>query len=99
MSSIEDTEMEKKNWHWRNSMRPVRFFNLDARAAMPFFILLFHARLYTLVLTIIITMIFRLLESKGLTFPSSLRALRVWIIGDNRPGWYRYKRRVMRDFG
>ncbi len=95
----DDLEAEKRNWHWRNSMRPVRFFNLDARAALPFFVLLVYARPHTIVMTIIIVMIFRFLESKGLTFPAALRALRSWFIGDNRPGWYMYSQRRMRDYG
>lgn len=99
MSSIDDTEVEKQNWHWRNSMRPVRFFNLDARAAWPFVILLFHARLYTLIFTIVVTVVFRFFESRGLTFPASLRALRVWILGPHRAGWFRFRRRTMKDFG
>lgn len=95
----DDLEIEKKNWHWRNTMRPVRFFNLDARAALPFFILLVYARPVTLVLTIIITTIFYILERRGLTFPSALRALRVWLVGDRRAAWFTYAHRRMRDFG
>lgn len=95
----DDLEVEKANWHWRNSMRPVRFFNLDARAALPFFILLVYARPVTLVMTIVIVMIFRVLESKGLTFPAALRALRVWLVGHFRPGWFSYAHRKGRDFG
>ena len=41
-----------EQWHWRNSMKPVRFFNFDGRAG--FFLVLFivHARLSTLILLI-----------------------------------------------
>lgn len=95
----DDLEVEKKNWHWRNSMRPVRFFNLDARAALPFFVLLVYFRPVTLVLTIIITIIFRILEARGLTFPAALRSLRVWLTGYYRPGWFTYAHRRMRDSG
>ena len=97
--SAEDALIEKRNWHWRNTMRPVRFFSLDARAALPFFALLVYARPITLVLTIIITMIFSMLERRGLTFSSAMRALRVWIVGQNRPAWVSLRRRRMRDFG
>lgn len=95
----DDLEVEKKNWHWRNSMRPVRFFNLDARAALPFFVLLVYARPVTLVMTIIVVMIFRFLEHKGMTFPAALRSLRVWIVGMRRPGWYTYAHRHLKDLG
>lgn len=98
-SALDDTLQEKANWHWRNTMRPVRFFNLDARAALPFAVLLVYARPITLFLTIIITMIFRYLEQKGLTFPAAVRALRVWVIGRNRPGWVSYRHRRLVDYG
>lgn len=99
MGQREDTEEERANWHWRNSMRPVRFFGLDARAAIPFFILLFHFRLVTLFLTITLTMIFMFFERRGLAFNSALRAFRSWILGQKRPGWLSYARKKMVDFG
>ena len=37
-----DTLQEKVNWHWRNTMRPVRFLAFDARAALPLPLLLVH---------------------------------------------------------
>ncbi len=99
MGAAEDTQIEKANWHWRNSMRPVRFFNLDARAALPFMVLLVYLRPISIILTIIITMIFKYLEKKGLTFPAALRALRVWLIGNSRPGWLVYRHRRNIDYG
>ncbi len=99
MGQREDTEEERANWHWRNSMRPVRFFGLDARAAIPFFILLFHLRLVTLLVTLFITAIFVLLERRGLTFSASLRKFRSWLCGQKRPGWISYNRKKMIDFG
>lgn len=98
-AASEDTEVERQNWHWRNTMRPARFFNLDARAALPFCILLFYFRLHSLILTVIITMVFYAFEKKGLVFPSALRAIRVWLIGKKRYGWFAYKRRKLKDFG
>ena len=95
----DDLEIEKKNWHWRNSMRPVRFFNLDARAGLPFFVLLVYARPITIAMTIFIIAFFHLLERRGLTFPAALRSIRVWLVGDKRPGWYSYAHRRMRDWG
>ena len=97
--AAEDTEIERQHWHWRTSMRPVRFFNLDARAALPFFILLFHFRITTLVLTVFITIIFHVLEHFGLPFPCALRSLRVWIVGYNRPAWVSARHRKLKDFG
>ena len=97
--AVKESEMEQANWHWRNTMRTVRFFNLDARAALPFFILLVYARTITLFLTLLITAVFWFLVRRGLTFPSALRALRVWFIGQNRPAWISYRRRRMIDYG
>jgi intracellular multiplication protein IcmT len=97
--SAEENQNEKTNWHWRNTMRTVRFFNLDARAGLPFFALLIYARLITLIITIVVTAIFWFVERKGLTFPSALRAFRVWIIGKDRPAWFSIRHRRMKDFG
>lgn len=99
MGAADDTQVEKANWHWRNSMRPVRFFAFDARAVIPFMVLLFYFRTSTLLIAIINTAIFWWLERKGLTYRASLRALRVWIIGNVRPGWLNYRHRKTVDFG
>ncbi len=99
MGQREDTEEERANWHWRNSMRPVRFFGLDARAAIPFFVLLFYFRLVTLFLTVTLTMVFMFFERRGLAFNAALRAFRGWILGQKRPGWLSYARKKMVDFG
>jgi intracellular multiplication protein IcmT len=98
MGAAEDTQVERANWHWRNSMRPPRFFNLDARAAIPFLILLVYFRPLSLLVTIIITSVFKYLEHKGLTFNASLRALRVWLLGTDRPAWLPYRHRHNVDY-
>lgn len=95
----DDTEIERQNWHWRNTMRPVRFFNMDARAGIPYFVLLVYARPVTFILVILSTATFKLMERRGLTFPAALRAFRVWILGDERRGWLRLRRRTLKDFG
>lgn len=97
--NAEENQLEKTNWHWRNTMRTVRFFNLDARAGLPFFALLIYARPVTLFITLLVTGIFYYVERKGLTFPSALRALRVWLIGQKRPAWFSLRHRQMKDFG
>lgn len=101
MSAAEELEniQEKMNWHWRNSMRVVRFFAFDARAAAPIPLLLVYARTSTLILTIITLLIFRFLENKGLTVPSALRNLRSWLVGADRPGWIGVRRRKFIDYG
>ena len=90
---------EQMNWHWRNTMRPVRFFAFDVKAVIPFCILLFHARLSTLIFAIATTLLFWGLEKKGLTADSALRALRVLFTGNFRPGLPRFRYRRLKDFG
>lgn len=99
MGAEEDTQEEKVNWHWRNSMRPVRFFALDARAAIPYSVLLVYFRPITLFLTIVSTVIFVSLEKKGFTFPSAMRSLRGWFIGQKRPAWISGRKRKWTDYG
>ncbi|MFA5593029.1 MAG: IcmT/TraK family protein [Micavibrio sp.] len=99
MGSREDTEEERINWHWRNSMRPVRFFALDARAALPFFVTLFYFRPVTIFLTVVFTTIFVILERRGLSFDAALRSFRSWFLGQKRPGWITYRRKRMVDYG
>ncbi|MEM6810936.1 MAG: IcmT/TraK family protein [Pseudomonadota bacterium] len=99
MGVAEDTQEEKVNWHWRNSMRPVKFFGIDARAAIPFLVLLVYFRPISVFLTILSTIIFVALEKRGLTFPASLRAFRSWLNGQKRPAWIGYRRRRWTDFG
>ena len=93
-----DNLEDKVNWHWRYSMQPVRFFMFDARAALPFVLLIFYARLSTLVLAIVTLAFFRFLEGKGLTYPAAMRNFRAWIIGRYRPGWVSALRNKFVDY-
>jgi intracellular multiplication protein IcmT len=85
--------------HWRNTMKPTRFFVLDARAFMAILLFLVHARLWTFVLAIVVMIIFWLLERRGLTFEASLRTFRSWLVGINRPANHRRGIRRWTDFG
>ena len=89
---------EQLNWHWRNSMRPVRFFNLDARAVISFFALLFYARLVTLFICIVITVVFWVVEKMGLTLPSALRKFRSLINGEKRPALLGLNHRKFKEY-
>jgi intracellular multiplication protein IcmT len=89
---------EMQNWHWRNSMRPIRFFSFDARAAIPYIFLLLYARLVTLVLCIVVTTIFALLERRGLTVPAAIRKFRSWLVGPKRQGLMTVRRRHLIDY-
>jgi len=99
MSKQLENIKDQINWHWRNSMHTVRFFGLDARAVLPFLVMLVYARLSTLILTIIVVIVFHTLEKLGLTFPSALRALRLWFIGRNRPGRISVRHKRFVDHG
>lgn len=90
------------DWHWRNSMRNLRFFALDARAAIPIFSLILPTgdfRQYLFFMTIIAMIAFYVLERRGLSFAAALRALRRWIHGPVRPAvmWFKYRKMV--DYG
>ena len=87
------------SWHWRNTMKPVRFFQFDARAGFFIVLVLVHARLWTFVLMLLVLFIFWLLERKGLSFAAALRALRLWLIGPKRPAWIYTRKRKMIDTG
>lgn len=90
---------EQVNWHWRNSMRPIRFFSFDVKAIIPFCILLFYARVSTLVLCFLVTIFFWVLEKKGLTFDAAMRASRLFFFGDFRPALTKFRHRKLKDFG
>lgn len=85
--------------HWRNSQKPIRFFMLDARCFASVVLFLFHARLWTLVLTLIVMFVFWVMETRGLTFEASLRAMRCWLLGRRRPANNRLAARSLKDFG
>jgi len=91
--------MADGGWHWRNSMKTVRFFIFDARAGFFVVLVLVHARLWTLGLAVGFMGIFYLLERRSLTFPAALRSLRVWLIGSRRPAWIWTRRRKLTDTG
>lgn len=86
-------------WHWRNTMKPVRFFQFDARAGFFIILVLVHARLWTLGLMVLVCFIFWVLERKGLSFAAAIRAFRSWLIGPYRPAWIYSRRRKMLDTG
>ncbi len=90
---------EQINWHWRNSMRPVRFFNFDVKAVIPFCILLFYFRISTLVFLVCVLFAFWFLEKRGLTFDAAMRAGRVFLFGNHRPALIAFKFRRLRDYG
>lgn len=90
------------DWHWRNSMKSLRFFALDARAAIPIFTLILPTgsmRLYIFFGCVAAMLAFWWLERLGLGVPAAMRALRSWILGPKRPAIMWFKRHKMIDYG
>ncbi len=85
--------------HWRNTQKPARFFMFDARVFIAIFVFLIHARAWTFALVVLAMLFFWIMERRGLTFEAAMRALRVWILGRNRPATLGGKRRYWIDFG
>lgn len=89
----------QETWHWRNTMKPVRFFQFDARACFFLLLLLVHARWWTLYLLCGVLIVFYLLERRGLSFAAALRSARVWFLGKYRPALVFTRKRKMVDTG
>lgn len=87
------------DWHWRNAMKPARFFAVDARASAFLFLFLIHMRLWTLGLVGVVLLLFWFLERKGLSFSSAMRSARSWLFGEKRPAWLWIRKRSLVDYG
>lgn len=90
---------EFTEWHYRNTMKTVRFFFLDYRASVFIIAVLLHARTWTVALAITSTVVFWMFERRGLSFAAALRAIRVWIVGAHRPAIVYTTRRKLTDTG
>lgn len=87
------------DWHWRDSMRPARFFMFDARSGLLVAMLLAHPRSYTFLFFILVMIFFYVLERVGLTFEAALRRIRSWLAGTSRPAIIWTARIRMIDYG
>ena len=85
--------------HWRNTARPVRFFNVDYRAGIFLFIFLLHIRLWTFILMLLVFAVLLFLEKRGLTLPLAMRRLRLWFLGPKRPALTKLHYRRFWDHG
>lgn len=77
--------VEITSWHWRDTMRPARFFMFDGRVALFVVMILAHPRSYTLIVFALVLVLFWLLERLGLSFESALRRIRSGLCGAERP--------------
>ncbi len=85
--------------HWRNSQKIARFWVFDARVFFLLVACMFHIAYWTLALAAIAVFFFYILERMGLTFESALRAIRAWLLGQDRPAYTRRLRRRWVDYG
>lgn len=84
--------------HWRDTMRPARFFTLDARAGFVVLLALMHLRWWTLLIVAATLALFWWLERRGMPFEAALRGLRAFFAGDARPALRRIKTRHRVDY-
>lgn len=70
---------------WRETGRSLRFFGVDGRALALLVILVYHPRLWTLVLFAVGVAALVILERMGYSVPNALRRIRVLIVGNRRP--------------
>ncbi len=89
----------KLNWHWRDSMRTIRFLSFDGRVAFLIPVWLLYLRWSTIIISFIVFYVFRFFENRGLSFPAAIRALRSWLVGRERPGLLRSGRHEFIDWG
>ncbi|MCK4945122.1 MAG: IcmT/TraK family protein [Alphaproteobacteria bacterium] len=94
-----ENDEDEVGWHWRNTMKPARFFFLDGRAIFFVVLVLVHARLWTIYLLIGVGIVLWILERRGLSFAAALRSVRLWFIGSHRPAWIYSRRRIFLDSG
>lgn len=98
MKELENMEA-KMNWHWRDTMRTIRFMGFDARVAFLVPVWLVYLRWSTIILSFMVFYTFKFLENRGLTFPAALRALRCWVLGRERPGQIGVEAHKFIDYG
>jgi intracellular multiplication protein IcmT len=91
-----ETQMD---YHWRNTMKPVRFFMVDARVAFFLMMFILHMRIWTFFTFVAFMLFFWYLERRGLSFGAALRTFRTWILGRRRPAWLWIRRRKFHDYG
>jgi hypothetical protein len=82
---------------WRYSMKPARFFFLDARAGVALLVAMLHISTITFSIAGIVIAVFWYLERIGITFPAALRALRAHCAGRFRPPRAPHKMRMKVD--
>lgn len=84
---------------WRDTMRPVRFYMIDARLLLFFAVWVFWPTWWTTGLTVAAMAAFRIAEARGYRLTSALRGLRAMAAGRRRPALHLDATRRFVDFG
>lgn len=69
-------ELPTANAHWRDTARSIKFFMLDGKTVFPLVSLMIYPRMWTLIVALIATVFFSLLNRYGLTVSIFIRVLR-----------------------
>jgi len=78
------------NAHWRDSARFPKLYFVDARAVFPLLFCLLHIRVWTIALTLSVTIFFSILNYYGFTLVVFGRWLRSFMAGRRKaanPWW------------
>ena len=83
---------------WRDTMRPVRFYLIDARLLVLLMLWLFVPTWWTTVLVVLAVVALRVAEARGYRLHAALRAVRALTAG-RRPALHARRVRRFVDFG
>ena len=90
--------MERAQAHWRDTMRPVRFYLIDARLLVLLVLWLFVPTWWTAVAAVLAVTALRVAEARGYRLHAALRRVRAWSAG-RRPALHAGRGRRFVDFG
>ena len=90
--------MDGRQAPWRDTMRPVRFYVMDARLLAPLALWLFVPAWWTTAALALALAALRIAEARGYRLGAALRALRALSAGRRRALYARRVRRFV-DFG
>ena len=90
--------MEPAQAPWRDTMRPVRFYLIDARLLVLLVLWLFVPTWWTTAAVVLAVTALRVAEARGYRLHATLRRVRAWSAG-RRPALHAGRVRRFVDFG
>ena len=90
--------MEAQNAPWRDTMRPVRFYMIDAKLLIPATLWLFVPTWWTTAAVVLTAVAFRVAEARGYRLGAAARAVRARTAGRRHALHARRTRRFV-EFG